>query len=71
MAYCRGTVDDYDRWARVTGDEGWAWKSLTPFIRGVDRMTAPVDHHDPSGQFNPALHNDGTYFWVSNPKSLC
>ncbi|PIL22610.1 hypothetical protein GSI_15300 [Ganoderma sinense ZZ0214-1] len=59
MAYCRGTVDDYDRWARVTGDEGWSWKSLSPYILKVDRMTAPVDHHNTSGQFDPTLHDDG------------
>ncbi|EJF63375.1 alcohol oxidase [Dichomitus squalens LYAD-421 SS1] len=59
MLFCRGTVDDYDRWARVTGDEGWSWKSLAPFIFAVDHMTPPVDHHNTTGEFNPVLHKNG------------
>ena len=61
MLFCRGTVDDYDRWARVTGDDGWSWKSLLPFIFSVDHMTAPVDHHNTTGEFNPAIHKNGSF----------
>ena len=59
MAFCRGTEDDYDRWAHVTGDDGWSWKRLLPFIFQLDRMTAPVDRHNPAGQFNPSIHKHG------------
>ncbi|KAK0471532.1 alcohol dehydrogenase [Armillaria novae-zelandiae] len=29
MAYTRGSSEDYDRYARVTGDEGWGWERDT------------------------------------------
>ncbi|KAI1790122.1 alcohol oxidase [Ganoderma leucocontextum] len=59
MVFCRGTEDDYARWANATGDDGWSWKKLLPFILKVDRMTAPADRHNTTGQFNPAIHKNG------------
>ncbi|KAI0712253.1 alcohol oxidase [Earliella scabrosa] len=59
MAFCRGTRDDYDRWAKVTGDDGWSWDKLQPYILKVDKMTAPTDRHDPTGQFDPRVHKNG------------
>ena len=35
MAYTRGSKDDLDRWARVTGDDGWSWDSLYPYMLKV------------------------------------
>lgn len=32
MFYTRGSKDDYDRWAKVTGDPGWSWNSLLPYF---------------------------------------
>ncbi|KAI0720536.1 alcohol oxidase [Cerioporus squamosus] len=59
MVFCRGTRDDYARWAKVTGDEGWSWEKLAPFIRKVDRMTLPADRHNTIGQFDPFIHHNG------------
>ncbi|KAH9477827.1 Pyranose dehydrogenase 3 [Psilocybe cubensis] len=56
MFYTRGSQDDYDRWAKVTGDSGWSWNSLLPYIRKNERWTPPVDGHDTRGQFDPAVH---------------
>ncbi|KAJ7451793.1 aryl-alcohol oxidase [Mycena galericulata] len=56
MAYTRGSKEDRDRFARVTGDEGWSWDSLIPYMRKNERFTPPADHHNTSGQFNPAVH---------------
>ncbi|KAJ7475197.1 aryl-alcohol-oxidase from pleurotus Eryingii [Mycena galericulata] len=56
MAYTRGSKDDYDRYANVTGDEGWSWDSLIPYIRKNERLGPPADHHNTNGQFNPAVH---------------
>lgn len=25
-------MDDYNRWADVTGDPGWSWKNLLPYF---------------------------------------
>ncbi|KAJ6593523.1 aryl-alcohol-oxidase from pleurotus Eryingii [Mycena capillaripes] len=35
MQYVRGSKADYDRYARVTGDPGWAWDAIQPYIRKV------------------------------------
>ncbi|KAF5355502.1 hypothetical protein D9758_006408 [Tetrapyrgos nigripes] len=33
MVYTRGSSDVYDRWAHITGDKGWSWYQLQPYIR--------------------------------------
>lgn len=35
MFYTRGSSADFDRFANVTGDPGWSWNSLQPYIRKV------------------------------------
>ncbi|KAF9002550.1 GMC oxidoreductase-domain-containing protein [Cyathus striatus] len=35
MVYTRGSRDDYNRWATITGDEGWSWNKMLPFILRV------------------------------------
>ncbi|KAK1235691.1 hypothetical protein PQX77_001062 [Marasmius sp. AFHP31] len=57
MFYTRGTRDDWDRYADVTGDEGWSWDSIQPYIRKNERFTPPVDGHDTTGEFDPAVHS--------------
>ncbi|KAG6917770.1 hypothetical protein DXG01_001175 [Tephrocybe rancida] len=54
MYYTRGAASDFDRYANETGDPGWSWKNLQPYI--LKKWTAPVDNHNTSGQFNPLLH---------------
>ncbi|KAF8590339.1 GMC oxidoreductase [Ramaria rubella] len=56
MYYTRGSSDDYDRFASVTGDPGWSWDNLQPYIRKNEKWTEPTDHHSTIGQFNPAVH---------------
>ncbi|MCC5857704.1 MAG: GMC family oxidoreductase N-terminal domain-containing protein [Ectothiorhodospiraceae bacterium] len=45
MIYMRGQAHDYDEWARITGDDGWAWDNVLPvfrdsedYWRGADEM---------------------------------
>ncbi|KAK7052426.1 GMC oxidoreductase [Favolaschia claudopus] len=57
MVYTRGAMDDYDRFAAVTGDPGWSWNNLLPFFFKNEKWTPPVDHHDTRGQFNPSVHS--------------
>ncbi|KAH9913485.1 alcohol oxidase [Epithele typhae] len=59
MAFCRGTKDDFGRIANVTGDSGWEWENLLPFVLKVDNITAPADGHNTTGQYNPAVHRHG------------
>ncbi|KAJ6518207.1 aryl-alcohol-oxidase from pleurotus Eryingii [Mycena vitilis] len=56
MVYTRGSKEDFDRWAKVTGDEGWSWDKLIPYMRKNERFSPPADHHNITGQFNPAVH---------------
>ncbi|EJD00214.1 alcohol oxidase [Fomitiporia mediterranea MF3/22] len=56
MAYTRGTIDDYDRWANVTGDEGWSWNSLQPYVRKLEKLVPPTDHHNTTGEIDPCIH---------------
>lgn len=35
MIYTRGAGSDYDKWAEMTGDNGWRWDSLMPLIKRV------------------------------------
>ncbi|KAK0212181.1 aryl-alcohol oxidase [Desarmillaria ectypa] len=57
MAYTHGSSEDYDRYARITGDEGWGWNELQPYIRKNERFVAPADHHNTTGEFDPAVHS--------------
>ncbi|KAF7349944.1 GMC oxidoreductase [Mycena venus] len=63
MVYTRGSAEDFDRYASVTGDPGWSWDNLLPYIFKKptlfenEKWTPPADHHDTRGQFNPAVHS--------------
>jgi choline dehydrogenase-like flavoprotein len=41
MAYTRGTFEDWDRYARVTGDSGWSWDNIQKYFRRV-RLEAVI-----------------------------
>ncbi|KAJ3576548.1 hypothetical protein NP233_g361 [Leucocoprinus birnbaumii] len=57
MAYTRGTFEDWDRYAKVTGDFGWSWNAMQKYFRRNERWMAPADHHNTIGQFNPLVHS--------------
>ncbi|KAF5318275.1 hypothetical protein D9611_014701 [Ephemerocybe angulata] len=56
MVYTRGAADDYDRWANVTGDDGWKWNSLLPLIKRHERWSGAVGGRNISGQYDPSVH---------------
>jgi choline dehydrogenase len=33
MIYMRGQARDYDQWARLTGDDAWAWSRVLPYFK--------------------------------------
>ncbi len=35
LFWTRGSQDDFDRYARVTGDSGWSWNSILPYYKKV------------------------------------
>jgi choline dehydrogenase len=36
MVYLRGTPQDYDDWAQITGDQGWSYQSLLPHFTAME-----------------------------------
>ncbi|KAJ7020416.1 pyranose dehydrogenase [Mycena alexandri] len=56
LAYTRGAAEDFDRYANLTGDQGWSWNQIFPYFLKNEQWTAPADNHNTQGQFNPAVH---------------
>ncbi|HKT94558.1 MAG TPA: GMC family oxidoreductase N-terminal domain-containing protein [Paraburkholderia sp.] len=48
MIYMRGQREDYDNWARETGDSAWSWDSVLPVFRRSE------DHHGGASEFHGA-----------------
>ncbi|KAJ7832208.1 aryl-alcohol oxidase [Mycena leptocephala] len=57
MFYTRGSADDFNRYAELTGDPGWSWLRVLPYFFKNEKWTEPADHHDTRGQFNPVVHS--------------
>ncbi|KAG7450011.1 aryl-alcohol-oxidase from pleurotus Eryingii [Guyanagaster necrorhizus] len=56
MTYTRGSSEDYDRYANVSGDDGWGWTKMQPYFRKNERFVASADRHNTTGQFDPEVH---------------
>ncbi|KAF9460388.1 pyranose dehydrogenase [Collybia nuda] len=56
MAYTRGSSEDYDRFARVTGESGWSWSNVMQYLKRNERFIPPQDSHNITGQFDPSVH---------------
>lgn len=67
LAYTRGSSEDYDRYAKVTGDSGWSWQNIQKYIRMQERFTPPADFHNITGQFDPLVHGYDGITSVSLP----
>lgn len=59
MVYTRGARDDFDRFASHTGDSGWSWNSLFPYVLKNERLVPSADGHSTSGQVDPRVHGNG------------
>ncbi len=52
MLYLRGQAQDYDEWARVTGDDGWAWRNVLPiFKKSEDHWRGADAAHGAGGEW--------------------
>ncbi|KZT38918.1 alcohol oxidase [Sistotremastrum suecicum HHB10207 ss-3] len=56
LLFTRGSSDYWDTIANYSGDPGWSWKSIFPYFKKLERLTPPADHHNTTGEFNPAVH---------------
>ncbi|KAG9224475.1 hypothetical protein CCMSSC00406_0007668 [Pleurotus cornucopiae] len=59
LTWNRGSNDVWDNWANLTEDQGWSWASIEKYYLRTSRLVAPADHHNTSGQVNPAVHGNG------------
>ncbi|KAF8168607.1 aryl-alcohol oxidase precursor [Mycena galopus ATCC 62051] len=57
MAYTRGSSEEWDRYARLSGDSGWSWDHVQKYIKLNEKWTLPADHHNTTDQYNPLIHS--------------
>jgi choline dehydrogenase len=51
MLYLRGQARDYDEWAHLTGDSGWAWQNVLPiFMKSEDHWRGADEKHGEGGE---------------------
>ncbi|KAJ7772273.1 aryl-alcohol oxidase precursor [Mycena metata] len=67
MAYTVASFEDWNRYARLSGDDGWSWSSIQKYIARNEDWTPPADGHNTSGQYNPAYHSSQGITSVSLP----
>jgi choline dehydrogenase len=52
MLYLRGQARDYDQWAQLTGDAGWAWQNVLPvFMQTEDHWRGADEKHGQGGEW--------------------
>jgi len=52
MLYLRGQARDYDEWAQLTGDAGWAWERVLPLFKRVeDHWNGASEAHGAGGEW--------------------
>ncbi|KAF8991666.1 aryl-alcohol oxidase-like protein [Cyathus striatus] len=67
MAYTRGPSDEYNRLAKLTGDNGWDWPTSFKYGLKSERHVQSADNHNTTGQFDPKLHGTSGPLLTSLP----
>ncbi|KAJ7260482.1 aryl-alcohol oxidase precursor [Mycena haematopus] len=67
MAFTRGSFEEWDNYAKLSGDEGWSWNKMQQYFFKNEKWTAPNDNHNTTGQYNPAVHSTTGMVSVSLP----
>ncbi|KAF7777702.1 CAZyme family AA3 [Agaricus bisporus var. burnettii] len=70
MVYTRGSLDDFNRWAHVTGDSGWSWDEMFPYFLKNERFVQPTDGRNITGDFDPSIHGYDGMTQISVPNHL-
>ncbi|MDP1537921.1 MAG: GMC family oxidoreductase N-terminal domain-containing protein [Burkholderiales bacterium] len=62
MLYLRGQARDYDEWAQLSGDSGWAWPQVLPAFMDIeDHWRGADEKHGAGGELRvetPRVHWD-------------
>ncbi|KAJ7751448.1 aryl-alcohol oxidase precursor [Mycena metata] len=67
MVYTRASFEEWDRYAALSGDSGWSWTNVQQYFKKNEDWTQPADHHNTTGQFDPAIHSTTGINAVSLP----
>ncbi|KXN87044.1 Glucose dehydrogenase [FAD, quinone] [Leucoagaricus sp. SymC.cos] len=70
LAYTRGAKDDWDRWAKITGDEGLKWDNMLPFIFRAERLVVDSENQTQVDHLDPAVHGRDGKLLVTNPFTI-
>ncbi|KAI0672565.1 aryl-alcohol-oxidase from pleurotus Eryingii [Trametes maxima] len=70
MVYSRGSKDDFNKYAELSGDPGWSWAALDPYFRKLERLVLPVDGHDTTGEIVPGVHGIAGPLNISLPGTM-
>ncbi|KAF7440154.1 hypothetical protein PC9H_000498 [Pleurotus ostreatus] len=65
MYYTRGPADDFDKYANLTGDQGWSWNSLQTYIQKNERWLEPTDPLTAKDRFDSRFHSSTGMNFVS------
>ncbi|KAJ7631424.1 alcohol oxidase [Mycena polygramma] len=56
MIYNRASRDDWDRFAAVTGDNGWSWNNMEPYMKKAEKLVTPADGRNVTGEIDPSIY---------------
>ncbi|ESK92800.1 aryl-alcohol oxidase [Moniliophthora roreri MCA 2997] len=59
MYWYRGSDDMWNNFAKLAGDDGWAWESVSKYYLKTSRLVTPQDGRDITGQADPSAHGNG------------
>ncbi|TFK64709.1 alcohol oxidase [Pluteus cervinus] len=70
MVYTRGSIDDFKKYASISGDEGWNWANMQKYITKHEKFMQPIDGLSTVGEYDPAVHPTNGVLGVSLPSDL-
>ncbi|TFK37749.1 aryl-alcohol oxidase-like protein [Crucibulum laeve] len=56
LIWTRGSSDDFNRFAKVAGDNSYSWNSILPYFKKSERHVIPSDGRNDSAEYLPAFH---------------
>ncbi|KAF7375580.1 Choline dehydrogenase, mitochondrial [Mycena sanguinolenta] len=67
FAWTRASNEEWDRYATLTGDDGWSWDNMQQFMSMNEKFVASADGHNTTGQYNASLHSTTGMVSISLP----
>ena len=75
MVYMRGHPEDYNRWEKLYGAEGWSWDHVLPYFKKAENWKGGEagEHRGKGGPLEvdyPNYRSPSSYWFVSSAKEL-